>query len=180
MSQNVKLEVFYPYPPERVWQVLTDRRALAIWMMDNDFEPKLGHKFRFYSQSSPGATTIQCEVLELEEPNRLVYTWQDSPTCEPSLVIWTLTAVTGGTQLQLKHQEYSYTVAIAKPASYRITLDTSMLKSENVPSFDCKLSSNAFDATRSFLLPTMMVNACQHFNWEYYLTKRLPNTLIDC
>lgn len=104
MIQAVKLDVFYPYPPERVWQVLSDRRALAVWMMDNDFEPKQGHKFRFHSHLLPGFTvTIQCEVVELEEPNRLVYTWQESPTTEPSLVIWTLTPVAGGTQLHLKH-----------------------------------------------------------------------------
>lgn len=109
MSQRVHLEVFYPYPRERVWQVLTDRRALAAWMMENNFEPKLGHKFQFYSCPLPGLETmIQCEVVELEQPTRLVYTWQESPGTEPSLVIWTLTAVTGGTQLRLKHGQYSY------------------------------------------------------------------------
>jgi uncharacterized protein YndB with AHSA1/START domain len=112
MSQTVDLEVFYPYPPDRVWQVLTDRRTLAAWMMENDFAPKLGHKFQFYSQPLPGfTTTIQCEVVELEEPTRLGYTWQDSPAAEPSLVIWTLTPVTGGTQLRLKHYQYSYATA---------------------------------------------------------------------
>jgi uncharacterized protein YndB with AHSA1/START domain len=112
MRQAVDLEVFYPYSSERVWQVLTDRRALAAWMMENDFEPKLGHRFRFYSQPLPGiTTTIQCEVVELEEPSRLAYTWQDSSTAEPSLVLWTLTTVPGGTQLQLKHYQHSYAIA---------------------------------------------------------------------
>jgi len=37
MNQTVTLEVFYPHSPERVWQALIDRRALAAWMMDNDF-----------------------------------------------------------------------------------------------------------------------------------------------
>lgn len=113
MIQDVKLDVLYPYPPERVWQALTNRRALAAWMMDNDFEPRLGHKFRFQPVSLPGlATSIHCEVIELDEPHRLVYTWKDSPTRSPSLVIWTLTAVDGGTRLQLKHHQLSYTMAV--------------------------------------------------------------------
>ncbi len=47
MIPAVKMDVFYPYPPERVWQVLTNRRALAAWLMENDFEPRVGHKFQF-------------------------------------------------------------------------------------------------------------------------------------
>lgn len=114
MSQSITLDVFYPYPPERVWQVLTDRRALAAWMMETDFEPILGHKFQFFCPSLPGlTTTIQCEVIEMQAPTRLVYTWKESPTAEPSLVIWTLTTVSGGTQLCLKHHQYSYTTAMA-------------------------------------------------------------------
>jgi len=42
--------------------------------MENDFEPFLGHKFRFQSNShSELKTTIHCEVVELDEPKRLVY-----------------------------------------------------------------------------------------------------------
>lgn len=134
MSQDVKLDVFYPYPPERVWQVLTDRHALAAWMMDNDFEPKLGHKFQFRSQPLPGlTTTIQCKVVELEEPTRLVYTWQESPTAEPSLVIWTLTTVPGGTQLRLKHHQCSYTTAPV--ASNRSGAISAECNSEGTTSF---------------------------------------------
>ena len=83
--------------------------------MKNDFEPRLGHKFKFESNSLPGIKTIiHCEVVELEEPKCLAYTWQDSVTREPSLVIWTLTPIEGGTQLQLKHQQTGYaTTAIS-------------------------------------------------------------------
>ena len=54
MSQEMELETFYPHPPERVWQALTDRRALSSWMMDNDFEACLGHQFQFQSCPLPG------------------------------------------------------------------------------------------------------------------------------
>jgi uncharacterized protein YndB with AHSA1/START domain len=157
MSQAVDLEVFYPYPPERVWQVLTDRRALADWMMENDFEPKLGHKFRFCSQPLPGlTTTIQCEVVELEEPIRLVYTWRESSTAQSSLVIWTLTTVAGGTQLRLKHHQYSYTTVNSR---------TSSLYS--------KTRFHAFDAA------AREVTVSQTVAWEDFLNQKLSIVLAQ-
>ena len=113
MKEQVKLSVFYPHPPEKVWQALTDCRILNAWMMNNDFEPCLGHKFKFESNSLPGIKTIiHCEVVELNKPKRLAYTWQDEMTNEPSLVVWTLNPVEGGTQLQLRHQPTGYATTV--------------------------------------------------------------------
>ena len=104
MGQNVKLEVFYPHPPEKVWRILTDRRALAAWLMENDFEPCLGRKFQFHNPLLPGLEIIDCEVIALDAPKRLVYTWQERQMSHPSLVTWTLEPVHGGTQLRLDHR----------------------------------------------------------------------------
>jgi uncharacterized protein YndB with AHSA1/START domain len=106
MSRHLKMEVFYPYSPQRVWQVLTNRRALAAWLMENDFEPRVGHKFRFKDSTLPGLDeSVDCQVIELEEPKRLSYTWQDRMMSQPSIVTWTLKPVHGGTQLQLEHKQ---------------------------------------------------------------------------
>ena len=118
MNEQIKLNVFYPYPVEKVWQALTDRRILNTWMMNNDFEPRVGHKFKFENHSLPGIkTTIHCEVVELDRLKRLVYTWQDEITSEPTLVIWTLTGVEDGTQLQLKHLQIGYATALVGKSS---------------------------------------------------------------
>lgn len=114
MKQDVMLEVFYPYSPDRVWQALTDRRALATWMMENDFEPQLGHKFQFRHSVLPGFDTfIHCEVIEIEPPKRLVYRWQDPQTRTATIVRWTLTAAAGGTTLQLQHHQEIPVMAIS-------------------------------------------------------------------
>lgn len=105
MSQYIVLKVFYPHPRERVCKALTERRALSIWMMNNDFEACLGHQFRFQRCPLPGhEMTIYCEVLEVEAPKRLVYSWKERPTSEPSRVTWILTPVEGGTEVQLHHR----------------------------------------------------------------------------
>jgi len=80
--------------------------------MENDFEPFLG-QVPFKVTHSELKTTIHCEVVELDEPKRLVYTGMDGSTDKPTLTIWTLTPVEGGTQLQLEHQLYRYTVAVS-------------------------------------------------------------------
>ena len=36
----------YPHSIEDVWTAITDARALAEWLMPNDFQPVLGSKFR--------------------------------------------------------------------------------------------------------------------------------------
>ena len=46
MIRNLNMEVFYAYPPQRVWEVITNRQALAAWLMENDFEPRIGHRVR--------------------------------------------------------------------------------------------------------------------------------------
>ncbi|NJM73884.1 MAG: SRPBCC domain-containing protein [Scytonema sp. RU_4_4] len=105
MLRDLKMEVFYPHPPQRVWQVLTNRRALAAWLMENDFEPRVGHKFRFQDSTLPGLDeSIDCEVIELDEPKRLSYTWQDKFMPKPSIVTWVLEPQEGGTQLRLEHK----------------------------------------------------------------------------
>lgn len=112
MLRDLKLNVFYPYSPERVWQVITNRRALAAWLMDNDFEPRVGHKFRFQPRPEQGFEgTIYCEVIELDEPRCISYTWRGSFMCKPTVVTWRLLPVDGGTQLQVEHTGFESEVA---------------------------------------------------------------------
>lgn len=121
MLRDLKLNVFYPYSPERVWQVITNRRALAAWLMDNDFEPRIGHKFRFQPQPQQGIEdTIYCEVIELDEPRSLSYTWRGGFIGKPTVVTWRLVPVDGGTQLQLEHTGFESN-AIAFGTTQRVT-----------------------------------------------------------
>jgi uncharacterized protein YndB with AHSA1/START domain len=116
MDQNQKepqhrmsFDAFYPHSPERVWRALIDPAALARWLMPTDFRPRLGHRFQFRDRSGRGksqilrAETILCEVVALDAPRRLAYTWQSERDQEPTLVTWTLEPVDGGTRLQLVH-----------------------------------------------------------------------------
>jgi uncharacterized protein YndB with AHSA1/START domain len=106
MSKQVRIDVVLPQPPERVWRALTESRALAKWLMPNDFRPRLGHHFRFTPRRGHPEETrgmIRCEVVELYAPHRLAYTWQESSAETPDLVTWTLEPVEAGTRIRLEH-----------------------------------------------------------------------------
>jgi uncharacterized protein YndB with AHSA1/START domain len=101
---DIKKEAIYPYPPERVWRALTDPRALAEWAMPNDFKPFVGHKFQFRVKPQPGwRGIVDCEVLEVDPPRRLSYTWQGDPKSRVTVVTFILEPVPGGTRLRLEH-----------------------------------------------------------------------------
>ena len=98
MSGRVHFAVTYPHPPERVWAALTEREALEAWLMPNDFEPVVGHRFTFRTSPAPGFDGIvHCQVLEVDQLRRLSYSWQGGPI--DTTVTFTLEAVPEGTQL---------------------------------------------------------------------------------
>jgi uncharacterized protein YndB with AHSA1/START domain len=121
MLRDLKLDVFYPYSPERVWQAITNRRVLAQWLMENDFEPRVGHKFRFEPQPHQGVNeAIHCEIIELDEPRSLSYTWRGGLMGKPTIVTWRLVPMEGGTQLQLEHKGFENHAICCKQQRFAI------------------------------------------------------------
>ena len=55
MSESIRREIVFPQSREVVWRALTDSAALAGWLMPNDFEPRVGHRFTFRTQPNPQA-----------------------------------------------------------------------------------------------------------------------------
>lgn len=85
-----------------MWQALTNAEALSQWLMPNDFQPVVGHKFQFRTKPAPGFDGIvHCEVLEVSPPERLVYSWIGGGV--DTRVVWTLTKLPTGTRLILDH-----------------------------------------------------------------------------
>jgi uncharacterized protein YndB with AHSA1/START domain len=105
MKRNLRFEMKYPHPPEKVWQALTDAAAMSQWLMPNDFEPTVGHHFQFHTKPAPGFDGIvRCEVLEVAPPERLVYSWVGGGV--DTQLVWTLKAIAEGTNLTLEHNGF--------------------------------------------------------------------------
>jgi len=109
MRRDITIEETLPYPVETVWQALTDPDALAEWVMPVDgFAPIVGQRFRFKARPMPGWDgVINCEVLTVEPPQRLVIRWQGSRMRTPTTLTWTLTPTGTATQLRIDHQGFA-------------------------------------------------------------------------
>ncbi|MBV8933091.1 MAG: SRPBCC domain-containing protein [Kutzneria sp.] len=107
MSTSIVNETFYPYPADNVWRALTDPAALGEWLMPNDFKPEIGHKFTFRTDPAPPYFDgiAHCEVVELDPPCVLAYSWRGGPLPNTK-VRWLLTPSEGGTLLRLEHSGF--------------------------------------------------------------------------
>jgi len=112
VKRDLHFDVFYPHPIERVWAAVTDSKAMAEWLMPNDFEPRVGHRFTFTTQPQPGFDGIvHCEVREIIPPERLVFSWAGGGI--QTMLTIKLEPATGGTRLLLDQTGFEGVRAIA-------------------------------------------------------------------
>jgi uncharacterized protein YndB with AHSA1/START domain len=99
------IEKELPHPLEKVWRALTERPLIKEWLMDNDFQPAVGHRFSFRSTPVPNWNgVIDSEVLVVEPNKKLSYTWSSFGL--ESVVVWTLAATSGGTLVRMEHSGF--------------------------------------------------------------------------
>lgn len=105
MKRDLAFEATYPHPPEKVWRAVTDPRAIAKWLMANDFDARVGHRFQFRDKPIGNWDGIvNGEILEADPPRRLVYSWVSNVI--DTRVAITLEPVPGGTKLRLVHSGF--------------------------------------------------------------------------
>ena len=107
-TRSIVIEREMPYPPERVWRALTQGALIEEWLMENDFQPVVGHRFNFRATPMPHWNGIvDCQVLVVEPNQRLSYSWnasgEEAASGLKTLVTWTLTPTKGGVLLRMEH-----------------------------------------------------------------------------
>ncbi|MFD0587323.1 SRPBCC domain-containing protein [Paenibacillus sp. GCM10027627] len=89
MSLILNLDFQYTTSIEKLWAAVTDSDQLAKWVLPNDFKPEVGHRFKFQAEPNEWWDgLIQGEVLVVEQPQRLSYSWESGG--EKHTVVWTL------------------------------------------------------------------------------------------
>jgi uncharacterized protein YndB with AHSA1/START domain len=108
MRRDIAVETVLPYPIDVVWQALTDPTALADWVMPVEgFAPVVGQRFRFLAKPMPGWDgVINCQVLTVQAPQRLVIRWQGSRMRTPTTLTWSLAPTDTGTRLHIDHRGF--------------------------------------------------------------------------
>jgi uncharacterized protein YndB with AHSA1/START domain len=110
-TRSVVVEREMPHPPEKIWRALTQGPLIEEWLMTNDFQPVVGHRFNFRAPPMPHWNGVtDCEVLVVEPNERLSYTWNasgDEAAAGPKTVVtWTLTPTKSGVLVRMEHSGF--------------------------------------------------------------------------
>lgn len=104
---TVAVERDLPFPPEKVWRALTQPHLIEAWLMKNDFQAEVGH--RFHLRGDWGGV-LDCEVLAIEPSRTLAYSWdfahEDPAYALKSVVTFTLEPRDGGTRLRMEQSGF--------------------------------------------------------------------------
>jgi uncharacterized protein YndB with AHSA1/START domain len=114
MKNVIQHNWFFEQAPETVWEYLTRSELMAQWLMENDFQPVVGHQFMFRSKAYPPIGfdgNVFCQVLDLVPAKKLSYSWKFGPKpgeiTVDSIVTWNLISKDRGTELRLEHRSVS-------------------------------------------------------------------------
>ena len=98
---SVVVEREVPHPPAKVWRALTQQHLIADWLLPNDFEPVIGHKFKLRWEAPGGMSgVIDGQVRTIEPERTLAYSW-DSMGVD-TVVTLTLTPTSAGTHVRME------------------------------------------------------------------------------
>jgi uncharacterized protein YndB with AHSA1/START domain len=91
--------------PQKKSGALTESPLMEMWLMKNDFQPVVGHRFTLRTTPMPNWNgVIDCEVLVVEPNSRLSYSWGSLGLM--SVVTWTLTPTNGGTHVRMEQSGF--------------------------------------------------------------------------
>jgi uncharacterized protein YndB with AHSA1/START domain len=132
-NDAVVTEIDIAAPPERVFKALTDAKELLLWFTDSscpvklwEMDARLGGRYRYATEKGKvlvnNVSEFEChgEILELDPPRLLVYTWianWHEDKSRRTVVRWELTPNTAGTHVKVIHSGLSQENAARKDYS---------------------------------------------------------------
>lgn len=106
MKRDIKIDWMFPYPCEKVWEMLTDVDKVKQWAPAvNDFKPVVGFAYEQHQKPRSGWDgIIYHQVVAVEPLKKLSFTFQSGPQkgviTMDTEVTFILHPVAGGTQVQ--------------------------------------------------------------------------------
>lgn len=106
-TTTITKTAFFNTSRDTVWSFLTNKDKLAKWFHPAKADLAFGEEYALIRRTDDGATVplIWGRVLEMDEPERLVYTFVIDPfDGAETTVTWVLEEAAGGTRLSLTHE----------------------------------------------------------------------------
>ncbi len=110
-TRSLVIERELPHPPEKVWRALTQAPLIEEWLMKNDFQPVVGHRFNFRATPMPQWNGVtDCQVLVVEPNEKLSYSWnasgEEAAGGLKTVVTWTLTKTKNGVLVRMEQSGF--------------------------------------------------------------------------
>ena len=104
----------YPHSIAKVWRVMTDPELMPLWTSTGrggraeGFRPEVGTRFQLIAKPTPGwRGIVDCEVLEVDPPSLLRFSWVGDENGKATFVAQRLEAIPGGTRLTYEHTGFT-------------------------------------------------------------------------
>ena len=106
-KNNIRKKRTFTQPVREVWGAISKRQKLEEWFLENTFSTVEGKAFEFFDKPGEKWNGIyQCEVLSVQPPYNLAYSWAHTKLRFTTYVWWRLNTVNGNTVLELEHSGF--------------------------------------------------------------------------
>lgn len=102
MNKQIELEQLYNHSVETVWHAIAYGASISRWFIQADFEPIVGYRYTFTHDD----TIIQGELLTVNPPHQLEYSWEVQGMPGSTTVRWLLEPAGNATRLRLVHDGF--------------------------------------------------------------------------
>ena len=69
-TRSAVVEHDFAHPPEKLWRASTQPHLISEWLIQNDFAPRVGHRFKL---TGDWGGVLDCQVLEVEPSHTLLF-----------------------------------------------------------------------------------------------------------
>jgi uncharacterized protein YndB with AHSA1/START domain len=111
---EIRIQHDYPHSPAKVWRAVTDPALIPLWTATGaggraeGFATTVGTKFQFVAKPKPGwSGVVDCEVLEVNEPSLLRYSWVGGDGGDVTEVTYRLEPRADGTRFTYEHTGFT-------------------------------------------------------------------------
>ena len=140
----------------KVWKAITDKDEMKKWYFDlKEFKPEVGFEFRFMGGPSKDRQYLHiCEIIEVEENNKLKYSWRYDGYPGKSFVTFELFEEGKKTKIKLTHEGLETSEKKTRILQKRISKRAG--KQLSVQILKIILNNNCRDASR----PALAADRC--------------------
>lgn len=108
MSNTISHKINLQHDSSAVWRFISNKEHLAQWLMENDFELKVGRNFQFWTKPKFPLGfdgRVYCKVIDFKENEFLKFAWKGGVGEKVNLdtmVTFSLKSLQNGCELNLE------------------------------------------------------------------------------